>query len=740
MISRPFRRILRLCAALLFVMSGCGGCTEGGGDEPPTVVVSGVPANGTFLVGEELNITIQASDPEGGALTFAWDHKPKEVAWTVGTRAEFLPFSNEAVFSWDPLASDALNAEPIQLIFIVTDVAGSSTEKVVTLKILPGNGKPVFKSNASELYDPRSGKGLEFNVTVTDQDSAQVTLAMDQASKPAGSTFMQTGPYEGKFSWEPTVEQLERKVYSVNFTADDAENPVENFKVTIVIRTASAVVIDRDQTNQMCPGEAVIEHLPIGAQRTPGMPYRFEARLLNPAYDRAVLYITSRPPYNGEPPAEGERSGDAVEMVMEGDRLVAEVSPYTSFIGDSGALPVYYQICAFDDDAAGLDAIACAPSSGDLQLWHSFTDYTPDAPSCVEDGLDLLRGNDDFDSAVPLDERWDEFRVCEGNDDFFSVTLRDGESALFSAVYNKGANITFVAYDSAQSPVPVKLSTCTGLATAEVTAPSGGGTFYVKASGDNVNYVLRAFKSGNAQQCSDATSEPNEDAATAKPVTAGMTVNGEICPDGNDLDVFAIPLTAGDELTVTHTFTNAMGNLDMTLFAPGQVVDKGGSGSAFTFGLTDMETLTHTATVTGTYNLLVFNNNEGANRYQLVFTVAAAPPCMDADGAGHTKATAMIIPADSEVTLTSMAVCPGAADWLQRTEFGPVLGELIVTGGTGTIDDASITVYDNADNIVGTGVRNANRLDFDFFPAAAGQHYYKIETTKRVQYELTLIR
>ena len=736
--------LILLSALLAGSTMSCGGCTESSGDQPPTVVLSGVPANGTFVVGETMRINIQASDPEGGSLTFDWDYKPKELNWTV-EQANFLTFSNEAVFEWAPLASDALNEEPIQLIFIVTDVAGSTTEKVVTIEFLAGNGTPVFRSNASELYDPRSGQSLEFDVVVTDQDSTQVTLGMDQASKPAGSSFMQNGPYRGTFTWQPTPEQLERRVYSVNFTADDGQNPVVDFKVTIVIRTATSVVIDKDQTAQMCPGEAVIRHTPLGPQRNPAAPYRFEAQLLDSAYDRLVLYVNSSPPYNGEPPADGEREGDAVEMVNEGGTFVAEISPYTSLVGDTGALAVYYQICAFDDDSSGLDAIRCTPSSGDLQLWHSFTVYSPDAETCVEDGLDQLGdGNDDFATATPVSERWDTFRVCPNNPDYFAVTLRDGESALFSAVYNDGESIAFEAYDGAQNPVELKTSACTGLATAEVTSPPGGGTFYFRATGDNVNYTLRAFKSGNAAECSDAAMEPNDTAATATPVTAPSTVSAEICPDGNDFDVFAIDLEGGDVLTVTHTFSNADGNLDMTLFGPGQMIDKGGLGTgAYTAGFTDVEVLEYTAEQSATYNLLVFNNNESSNTYQLQFEVAAAPPCVDNDGTGHSKTEATIIPAGDEdgVLLENLAVCPGAPDWFRRTEFGPVLGELTVTGGEGTIDDVTVTVYDESDNVVGSSVLNNNGgIDFDLFPSAAGQFYYRIETNRRVEYEVFLIR
>ena len=728
---------------LITVAFGCANCTSGGGNEPPTVVVSGAPS-GPFVVGDQLNIQIDAADPEGGTVTFDWDHKPKEADWTLDS-ATFLPFQNSAVFQWAPLASDALNEQPIQLIFIVEDSAGQVTEKTVPITIVPGNGRPTFISNASELFDPRSGDCLEFSVKVADQDSEQVDIQMDPAATPAGAQFERTGPYEGMLNWCPSPQQLERRVHTVGFTADDGQNEVQRFTVTIVIRTAAPVVVDKDQTQQMCPGEAVISHTPLGPQRDPTQPYRFDAELNDPRFDRMVLYVSTSNAYNGNDAGNEEREGDNVEMIDEGNVWTATVSPYTAFVPDSGALTVYYQICAFDDDAAGLESIVCTPSSGDLELWHTFTVYAPDAEMCVDDGFDQLTGNDDFSTAAPITDGWEPFRVCEGNDDYFSLTLLEGESALFSAVYNAGANVNFEAFDENQQPVALEESTCTGLVTAEVEAPMGGGakTFYMKATGDNTNYMLKAFKFGNAAECADAANEPNDSAATATPVTAGETVEAAMC-HGSDWDVYSIDLTAGEQLTVTHTFVNINGNLDMDLFSPGQEVAIG-QGVAYTFGQTDEEILEYTAEESGPHLLLVFNNNETATPYTLQFEVSDAPACEDSDAytsgsPNHSQNAAAVIPAnDSEYPL-SLQVCPGKPDWLLRTEFegATVIAEMTVTGGDGTIDDVTVQVIDENDNVVGVGTRNADRIDFDYIPMTTGPHYIKVETTSRVEYDLTL--
>ena len=101
-------------AALLVtavIATGCKSCTTSGDNEPPTVVLSGVPP-GAFVVGGKMIIQVDAEDPEGSALSFDWDHKPKDQNWTVDTRAIWLASTNHAIFEWDPLASDATNGVP----------------------------------------------------------------------------------------------------------------------------------------------------------------------------------------------------------------------------------------------------------------------------------------------------------------------------------------------------------------------------------------------------------------------------------------------------------------------------------------------------------------------------------------------------------------------------------------------------------------------------------------------------
>lgn len=95
-----------------------------------------------------------------------------------------------------------------------------------------------------------------------------------------------------------------------------------------------------------------------------------------------------------------------------------------------------------------------------------------------------------------------------------------------------------------------------------------------------------------------------------------------VCPA--DADVFRVPLTMGQQVTVRATFTHARGDLDMYLFAP-RTADLGhATPLAGSDGTRDNERFTYTARATGDHLLLVTGYNGAENAYGL--TVEFAGP------------------------------------------------------------------------------------------------------------------
>jgi len=737
----------------LLVIGMFSACSADDSNNQPPVVALNVGASINVEVGETLTIEVSASDPEGGALQFDYQAKP-DGNWTLNT-AQFFKSANGARFDWAPLASDVTTTEPLRLIFIVKDDSGKTTEKTVNVTITPGNGTPRFVSSASELYDPRVGKPMKFDVVVRDDDSNEVELTMLESAAPVGSSFTQTDSFSGVFEWQPNVEQVKRRVHSVTFIADDTINAPVEYTVTIVIRSNSGAVIKPGQTTLSCPGEAVIRHTPLGAQTTLG-DYNIEASLVGAGigrYDEMVIYWTIGNPYR-EGSDDPKDAFEGISMTTDdGTNFYAAIGNQAGIIQSGTPLVVSYTICAIDKDSSDSESVLCVPSTGDFNLYHSFAAYLPDdATMCIDDGIDRMIGNDDFDSAGLLsDSSFTFYRTCKNNPDFHSLPVRPGEAYVIAVVYGDDLAPNVTGYDNDRQPITVEKSSCTGLSTLEVTnTGSTTQTYFIKVEGqDNIEYQIRTIKTqGGSGGCSDEALEPNESALDASPVSAGDSVSAEICEE-NDIDVYAIELKAGDEITVVHKFSNTAGNLDMTLFPPSQAgeISPAGNGVAYTFGLVDEETLTHTATETGTYYLLVFNNNPSSASYTLDFSVSAAPACPDTDmysqGAGnHTQVSAALIPNMNDVTLSPLMVCPGNPDWYQRTEFknALVLGELTVLAGTGTVNDIVLEAYNLADTKIATGTKSGNALSFDYTPAATDQVFIKVSATVKSNYELLMLR
>ncbi len=748
----------KLCVALMLSASVVACSADDSGNSPPTVVLN-VGNNETIEVGETFLVDIDADDPEGSCNSFDFRADPPGSTDT----AQFLDDGcREATFSWAPIASDATaeGEDPMRLIFIVTDEAGQTTEKTVNLTITTGNGVPRFLNNASELYDPRTGNPVRISVEVRDDDSSEVELRIDDG--PTGADFEQTSQFTGEFTWEPTIDQLKKRVHSATFIADDDLNDPVEFKVTIVIRSVTGGELKADSTSLDCPGEEVIKHAPLGLQRTT-TDYQVSASLTAAGagrYDEMFLYWTLGNPYSfSAGDSEEENSFESIQLEDDGTGAFSATIGNQANVIDAGkAVDVKYTICAIDKDSSDESAVVCVPSAGDFNLYYAFSAYRPDEQEeCLEDGSDNFgEGNDTFDTATGISsESFGFFRTCEGNEDFHVLQVRPGESYLMAAIYNNGQDVTVEAYDDGRNPITLETSSCTGLSGLEVSVPENGSTsnFYLKVTGGSgVAYQTRAVQiQGGAGGCVDDAIEPNDDALTAAPAGDSDMISAEICTT-DEVDVYGIDLNVGDELTVVHRFSNAQGNLDLTLFTPSQasIVSKDNinDGPAYTFGFDDEETLTYTAEESGTHYLLVFNNNESVVPYTLDFSIDAAPPCPDADQfssaatPNHTQDDAAILMSSNDLTLSSLAVCPGRDDWYQRTEFnlGLVLGELSVTGGDGTLSDVTLEVIDLQGNVLDTGTVAGSALEFDFTPMSTAPVFYRVSTTSRVEYELVLIR
>lgn len=736
----PLSRVLSACCmiALLGGAVSVTSCGPGGdNNQPPQVVLEPDGPERTYQIGDRVLITVLAQDPNNDNISFDWTFKTDNELSTVST-AQFIKAQTSATFRWTPDSADVTQADdPLRLIFIVTDAQGATTEREIKLTIVPGNGTPQFDSSANELYKNCCEEPISFKVKWRDDDTNELSLSMQNA--PPGAMFDTTDSKEGRFTWTPTESEASKRIHSVVFVADDGQNAPVSQNVTIVIPPDGLGGNPANPGADVCAGEKVIEHTPLGPQRGDSEGFLVEATLTGAAdrYDDAVLYWTDNDPTSSSTTIFSEK-------LTRADGKLTGIIPNVVLTRPT-SLTLYYKICLLDTDASPDDAtqLLCAPTLNDA--FYPFNVYASPNDACLEDGLEALGdGNDTFETAeaMPRDS-FDIFNVCEGNDDYFSVNVRNGQRIAIVAAYAEENDITLQLLDEDQNDVTNLLEeTSCGLARAELEGTGSGQRYTLKVSGNEAVYALTSLELEAGGGCGDKANEPNTATADATPLPVGQTTeNLEICPDGTDLDVYALDLMQGQRLTVTMNHMHSVSNLDMNLFPPskrGEELERSGSGAvAFTFSSdTDDESFDVDIRACGTHYLQIFNNNENTAPYSLDVQVADAA-CQDTDEftCNHTRDEAALYAWNQTYKLN---LCGKGEDWFKhRGASATILGELVVTEGDPS--DVSVDIYNFAGEKVGTTSSSATGVDFEATFPDDDFYFFRIKSSSDVSYDLLVI-
>lgn len=718
------RRVL--LAVACFALSGCP--ADPATDNQPPDITLDVGSTVEYVVGDGvIRITATASDPEGGIVTMGVVDQP--------SRADFLMYDNWGVFSWDPLASDATpEGQPLPLVFWAEDDRGERAERVVNLTIVPGNGVPRFTSSPSILHNVDSAKAVTFDVTVRDDDSQRVALVMPMDKAPDGAGFTVTGDFSGRFSWEPTVEQLKYRVHSVTFIANDGLNPPVEQKVSILFKKAGEEsrpkIPDNPGESTTCSFEDAVRHTPLGPQRGAD-DYRIEAYLVGAAvdkFDRLVLNWTD----NGA-------AWNDVQLPLTGSEMTNENGVFVGTIPNpllaaGSTAEIFYQICAIDDDSSEEDAILCGPSN----IFNGFVAYPPGGDgACVDDSV----ANHTFDDASPLAGvlGWELHRGCGTSaPDYYRMELLANQSADVFFTYPFGQDVTVEMYDADRNVLPLQPSECSGFAYAFVeNATNAPAVRYFRVIANDVPYQLSPWFYTPTATCGDAALEPNDTSEDATAIGVdGEQEQGHICGP-NDRDVYEFFAFQGEEITTRIDFVNADGDLDLKLFAPQDAanIDSNGIATRSSVGFSDGEEITYTADADGVYTVLVWGYGDD-NTYTLSNTVVMPAACMDADSfaPNQTMATAKDVPFQKHTGLT---VCGGSEDWFSFTAFPNEIITITVRAMEGNIEDMGVSLFLNG-SPEETGFRNGDKITLDVFPFDMNLYHLQVESSSDVTYELTL--
>ena len=734
----------RVCVAwgvaAAMVAASCG---PTGDNTAPELDLSPGGPEALYKIGEEVLITAFGNDEDGDALTFDWTVRTDNPLSTIEDTATFITTAQSATFRWTPDSADITAGDPLRLIFITTDARGARTEREKKITITPGNGEPVFDSSANQLYKECCDKPLVFDVVVIDPDAADVTLTMSE--EPSGARFEQIGAFKGRFTWTPEGSDGDQRIHSVKFTVNDGQNPPVDQLVTIVIPPddlGGGGGRPTDPEADVCVGERLIEHNPLGSQREPKPEFTINAALKSGTerYDKYIMFWSDR-----DPTFDTDATVFSTDMVRDGNTISGAIPNVAAREGKDQTIA--YKICLFDSLASDEDpdALVCNPSVN--ELFHNFKAYADAGSGCLEDPLDKSsRPNDTRQTASPMSETaWEPFTACGGNQDFHSKPVRPGQSFALVVSYPFGAQLDLELLDVIGTPIPSSfdVSDCSGLAIAEVelSADASASEFYVKVSGDDVPYHVTAIELASGAGCQDEDLEPNPDASRASELRTGTTTELEICPDGSDSDVYAIDLDHGEALTVTMTHPSSQANLDMTLYSPYQADFPDLNGVKFTFGIgQDEEVLEYEARHCGTHYLKVFSNGAAAS-YELDVQKTAGS-CTDDDtrsasDCNHGLEDASLFPWNQ--TVEGLKLCSKGDDWYRhRGNAAYILGQVTVTSG----DPAGLEfeIYDIDGQKLADGDPDSTGASIEYTFTTDDMYYFRVSSPNTIEYELEVLQ
>jgi hypothetical protein len=209
---------------LVFLL-GLLGCVGGGAPQ-----LSGVEDH-VAVVGEELRIDLDGTDPDGDQLTYAF--RAPDLPDLADRAAVNIAPSGAGVFRWTPLASD-LGEHALD--FTVSD---GTHEIVVTITITVVNSvtSPIFRAplGSGTTLDLDASQCVDLDIVVEDLDTAQVTITQAEPAIP-GATLDQVDGQTGTWRWCPDAEQRSVSRHTLVLAADDGQNPPTLKNYIIVLR------------------------------------------------------------------------------------------------------------------------------------------------------------------------------------------------------------------------------------------------------------------------------------------------------------------------------------------------------------------------------------------------------------------------------------------------------------------------------------------------------------------------
>jgi len=568
------------------------------GNEPPDLHKIG---DKEVVIGETLEIVLEAADPEGTAVTFsAYGELPPDSKF----------FKGDARFVWTP----AQQGGPYLVTFVASDGSAFDSETVTFRAVTEKQNHAPELQNPGDQF-PAAGQPFSLLVQATDQDGDALTLSV-QGALPPGAAFDAAGAL---FQWTPTPD-LAGSEHRVIFSVTDGQ-----LKDTLDVLFVVTGGADGNQPPQVTtiPSQeiAVGKTLALTIQATDpdGDPLIYEATNIPPGamWDAIGHTLTWTP---GQ--AHANQSFTPKFSVTDGTYTVTKEA---SILVKTGDTPNTCQPDSFEPNETKATAAKINPG--------------------LFEGLSVC----DTD-AQTYDTDWYSLLITSGTTLTATISFQHDHGDLGLGLFSETGQEALSMSDEVGDQETVQYAVGTA------------GTYYLVVfanSGSNLKapYTLEVI-TAQGGGCVDDGNEPNDSQGAGTPVGPDTTLDGlQICAE--DVDWYTLSLQAGDSLLASIEFAAAI-DLDLYLVAPdGDVLDMSFSGVGIeTVGVDP-------APVSGVYGVRVegWPKESAEGAYSLEILGSTCPEC-EGDAKEPNDSQGQAIPLTPGQIVEDLTMCCDA-DWFQ---------------------------------------------------------------------------
>ncbi len=332
-------------------------------------------------------------------------------------------------------------------------------------------------------------------------------------------------------------------------------------------------------------------------------------------------------------------------------------------------------------------------------------------------------------SALALPSTVAELQICAADRDWFVYTASAGDSIKLDALFlQTDADLDLRAYDAQLEVLDRGISSSDNESV--VLWHLDAGDYYFEVEGwldqETAPYALQASVPTG---CAEDAREPNDSSGTAFHIASlPFGANGlAVC--NPDVDWFSFDASEGQDIEIRIQFTNATGNLDLTVYDD-LLQDVGHS-----YSWDDDEYVVLYGMTAGRYLVAVDGPGDSNPSYDL--SISAAAPCTtdglepNSDSGAATTVTSLPY---EQLALT---LCSPDEDWFAYTASPgqSVLFEILFQDALADLD---LHVYDNQLNNVGSGMSVSDNESVTLEDMAGVTYYLQVKSFdgRSTHYEL----